>query len=68
MASIFPNNGITVLDKSMDKGDIRFIKSLEEYLGFKLINETGEHLYIEVEFGNLAHYPVSVVSKLTIRK
>jgi hypothetical protein len=64
---MFPKNGITIIDPHMRKDEIQVIKSLTEYLGFELVNETGIHLFIEVEFANAAHYPVVLVKKITIR-
>lgn len=43
------DSGITILDPTMRRDDIRILKrGLEEVLGIKVTNETGEHLFIEV--------------------
>ena len=44
---MIPDNGVTVIDPTMKKNEIRIIYSMWEIFGFKIINETGKHLYIE---------------------
>lgn len=39
-------DGVTILDSTMRKDEVRIIR-LTEILGFNIINETGEHLFIE---------------------
>lgn len=47
---LFTKDGITVLDPSMKRNEIRLLaKGLEEVIGFKITNKTGKHLFIEVK-------------------
>lgn len=47
---MFNPSGITILDSTMRKDDIRIIKSINEILGFKITNEIGQHLFIEIKW------------------
>jgi len=47
------DNGITILDSSMRKNEIRILKSHVEVLGFTIDNRTGHHLYIEPDYDEL---------------
>jgi len=44
--------GITVLDSTMKKGEIRIIKNINEILGFKITNEIGQHIFVEVKWSS----------------
>lgn len=54
----------------MRKNEIRILKhGPVEILGFHIKNETGEHLFIEVEWdGHNEHYSSNRINKLVIRK
>jgi hypothetical protein len=67
--NIIPSNGITILDSTMEKNEIRIIKSLSEVLGFEIKNETGKHLYVEVEWDYSSKASeVYSIKKLIIRQ
>ena len=66
---MFPDNGITLLDRTMQVNEIRVIKSIKDELGFKIINETGNHLFIEIKRnGGFSAPGESNLSELIIRK
>jgi len=50
---ILSNNSITILDDTMRIGEVRIIKSHVEILGLRIVNETGEHLYIQPKFNHI---------------
>lgn len=51
--------GITILDPTMEKGDVRVIKNPDEILGFNIKNETGHHLFIEIKWKSGSRVPDS---------
>jgi hypothetical protein len=60
---MLPKDGITVLDSTIPENSIHILPSLREYLGFELVNQTGAHVFIEVEFGPSP----TQVKKMTLR-
>lgn len=43
-------NSITFLDRTFKKDEVRIVKSPSELLGFDLVNKTGKHLFVEIEW------------------
>jgi len=62
---MFSPFGITILDPTMSKNEIRVIKNINEILGFKVTNEVGQHLFVEVKWNNNSSTPQ--IEELIIR-
>ena len=62
---MFSPFGITILDPTMSKNEIRVIKNINEILGFKVTNEVEQHLFVEVKWNNNSSTPQ--IEELIIR-
>ena len=43
-------NQVIILDDSLDRNEVRVIKSIHEHLGINIINDTGKTLFLTPEF------------------